>query len=165
MENFSKNKRGRPKLFQDSRKTMRAIFPEGGDRTFLNRIYGQLAYTYLFEDPECKWLFEENKQGDWKRKTLQTEVGRLLDPELIREAGKHICKIKPRVKEGVVLIRGYRMSLQGKKQQLEGDWLTLTKEIENTINDFLMRYPETKKETLISSLHLIKSSIEDEEGE
>jgi len=122
-------------------------------------MYAIEAYRHLKDNPECAWLFEADEQGDYKRGTLQTEIGRLLMPEVMLDVAKVLCKQKPTVKRGVVMVRSFRMALQGKKQP-SGSPEKLAEELRNVINDYLFRYPETPKDVFFLALDILGRNIE-----
>lgn len=164
MENFSNNptkKRGRPCAGgEEYRAYMRVLYPEGGKRTVANRIYHQRAYKWLHDNPGLEWLFELDPQGDFKRNTLLCEIGRLPFPEIALEVATQLCKDKPKTKEGIVVIRAYRLALTGKPPALAGDPRKLLIELARTVEDFTFRYPQTDKAAILSAIDALRGIVE-----
>ena len=79
-----------------------------------NRWYGVNALSVLGDDPLCAWLgcsdMAALKAGKTVkvRWTILSELGRLRDPETIREVAHEICEWKPRAAEAVRWIREQR---------------------------------------------------------
>jgi hypothetical protein len=152
MEKFSK-KRGRKA--SPMGQVIEGLFPEVGKRSQNNKAWMTHACWALGHpqktDPAHAWILEQTSQGEWRRETLLSELGRLNDPKLINQVATYICQQKPNVKDGIVMVRGYRQSLQGKKPR-SPDPLKLSNEIIHTINSYLRRYPEITNEQIIAAL-------------
>jgi hypothetical protein len=158
-EKFSK-KRGRPAWAGKS--AVASLYHEHGERSLNNMIAAGEAYHALDfpkHDAALNWLFEQTPQGRFKRGTLIAELGRLQNPKLIKSVAEHICKQKPKVKDGVVMVRSYRRSLQGYKPAAPSA-ITLTNEIIQAINNYVMRYPETTKLQITAALGNARDAIE-----
>ena len=69
-----------------------------------DRYYAERGQAATQEDGCLKWLFA----GEFGRKTILTELGRIGEPEAIRHMAKHICDLKPHTEEAVAMIRQWQ---------------------------------------------------------
>ncbi len=154
MENFSeKKKRGRPPVFApEFTKHLRNFFPEASPRSLINQAYAAKARIWLGDDERFQWIFEADHRGRLKRQSLEYELGRFPTAEDATEAALWLCEHKPTVKDGMTVIRRWRLSLEGKEQQLEGDPIQLANELIDTVNAYLKRYPKTSHETILEAM-------------
>jgi hypothetical protein len=159
IEKFSK-KRGRPAWA--GKPMMASLYHEHGERSLNNMIAaGEASHALDFpkHDAALNWLFETTPAGRFKRGTLIAEIGRLQNPDLIKSVAEYICKEKPKVKDGVIMVRSYRRSLQGYKPSPPSA-ITLTNEILQAINNYVMRYPETTMLQITAALENARDAIE-----
>lgn len=112
MENISKKKRGRPlSVFHDeeNRRQVASIFREGkGARTLVNRVYFTRAMQALGFGKEAEFFYLGNTETDRFRMVILTELGRINDPELIRNLARDICRVKMKTAEAVAALRKRR---------------------------------------------------------
>lgn len=116
MEMISENrpKRGRPAEFSASELAFLASwFPDVKTRRGLHNIgYRQRALAALMHDKQFAWLcdIDEMQQGTGKgwQPPILVELGRLKDPELIREVAAILCERKPETRDAVNMIRRVR---------------------------------------------------------
>ena len=159
-ENFSENapkrKRGRPSMFIGGKSD---LWPEYHGRSLCNQWYGLLAYMWLKERPECAWLFEKDEHGDYKRITLQYELGRFGDPQAAYRAALALCENKPKVRDGITFLRRWRLQDAGNPPALAGDPDRLGSALLSTLNEHLTRYPETPPADILAALASLTYSV------
>jgi hypothetical protein len=166
-----KRGRGRPGKFSDESlqqlgwKDMETLT----NRQKQNRHYTARALWALARDPEAgdlsirpdfKWLYDETLKGKSRRygkATILAQLGRIGNDQLIKKVARELCKLEPRTKDAVVLIRQLRSG--GVK---EGDTKQLTQEIAKTILQYRIRYPKTSQpqvnDALASNLKPLKEN-------
>lgn len=131
-------KRGRPPLLPaDVMAKLRARYPDVTTRRgLLNVYYRTEAMDVLHEDARFHWLTDSGRPK-WKASIL-TELGRTGDVERMRIMAARICELKPRVKEAVAMIRGWRMGKKG-----EGSAADLAAAVAGAIDLYLAGHPKT----------------------
>ena len=94
-------------------------------------MYRQHAVGVLMYDPAPSdvrvrdarffWLIPRTF-GDgttpWRHKSILTELGRLLDGDLIRTIAEQVCELRPAEREGVALIRSFRQRLRDREPKV-----------------------------------------------
>lgn len=162
-ENVSDNptrKRGRPALLGEERRVYRSLWPDHGGRSLQNQYYACLAGALLGDVPECAWLFEKDDRGEYLRWTLHQELGRFPSAEAALDAALAICESKPKVKQGVIFLRRWRLEMAGKQPRLEGDPDALRDELLNVLNDFVTRYPKTRRAVILRVLDRVSRDVQ-----
>ena len=116
MEMISENRptRGRPPEFSATELAFLASwFPDVKTRRGLHNIgYRQRALRLLMHDSQFAWLcgkerMQRSKGKGWKPAIL-VELGRLKDPELIREVAAILCERKPKTCDAIDMVRRVR---------------------------------------------------------
>jgi len=110
-------KRGRPAAFSDAESAVLTgcgIGLECGTRRGKqNAWYRQRALCALNWEPQFEWLVSTPETiaagGARMRCTILAELGRLGEPEAIREMAAVICEAKPLTARAVNILRGVRM--------------------------------------------------------
>ena len=101
------------------------------------------------------WLTEETPSGNFKRSTLLYELGRCPE-HLIPDYAAQLCELKPSVKEGVAMLRRARLGQNVKS----ADYQTVYTELAKSLNDLLVRYPDTDKTAIQMALALLAEQTE-----
>lgn len=108
-EKFSENKpKGRPRITTPNfDRKAQTFFPATNTRRgLLNKHYLLIALAALSEDKEAFiWLVDPPKF----KLTILYELGRVQDPELIREGARQLCALKPTTKRAVQILREVRL--------------------------------------------------------
>lgn len=161
MEKLSeKKKRGRPPMLDEgARAAMRALYPElKSRRGLVNARYGAHALGLVKDREDCRWLVD----GDVGvfRKTLLQELGRIRNPDDTVTVARRICELKPRAKDGVVMIRQWRRG--GAKP---GSALELTLRTTAMIDDYLRAHPDTTWQQVKMALVNAMDAVEATEAE
>ncbi len=117
MENFSK-KRGRPpKIPPGLLAGLRVIYSEYTSARSLNNMhYLQIAFAVLDDDRE-KYRYLLDRGGGRMRTTILTALGRLEDPDDIREIGAYVCEKRIKTAEALTLIRIVRRQLEADRAE------------------------------------------------
>ena len=128
------------------------------ERGLLNVAYRLRAVTNIMHIPECSWLCDEEKMkaGEsqaWKP-TILIELGKILDVEAMISIALQICQIKPKGKQGALMVRNIRL---GKNQ---GDIINLANEVIQTINGYMDRY-EMSSESVLEALQVVYQKTEE----
>lgn len=138
----TKSQRGRPKRFNEEVMALsRYCAPEvKTTRQLANISYRQRALAILWEDSRFLWLCdqEQMKAGAAKawRRGILSELGRIDDPHDLRTVAEQVCKLQPKTKIAIALIRRWRLG-KGKKD----GWLSLMVTLERTVNDYIGTHP------------------------
>lgn len=164
-EKFSENRRGRPVVMSAEDEAILnafGLFTECHTRrSKLNVFYRQRAIGIL-KDGDYKWLFDESaimKGTDGKKHiqpTILTELGRIDDDEAMRDVALQICKLKPKTRDAVLMIR--RVRTGGLPL---GDALQLANKIIHTINQYLHGHAGVTKEQVFDALATAKQSVDE----
>lgn len=154
----AKNKQGRPRRFsEESVRIIKSLFPElkskrGVDdalwRTYAMQVIGGTEYKWLFDKVGC-----EAGLNTWKP-VLLAELGRIDNAGDIRKCAAELCELKPKTRDGVLMIRRWRLSKDG-----VGTAKDLAQAMLSAYNDYLMRYPATTKNNIGAALDLLADSI------
>ena len=159
MENISKKKRGRPKLLDDSHLALvRYATDAKTTRHQQNVHYSLRAIGMLSNDPRFKWLCDgkammKGAQHSY-RPTILAELGRIENDDDLKAVALRICKLKPKVRDAVVMIRRFRT---GKVK--EADSLQLANEILAIVNRYTGRYPETTAQQILTALTVARDAV------
>ena len=114
-----KRKRGRPERFHPS---MLEIYRQGSDgytrRAHPDAGYHVAAFQALGggDDPAYAWLIDL-KTGKVRRSIL-AELGRLEDPDAIRDIAGQICELRLKAADAIMAVRAVRL---GKKAAADED--------------------------------------------
>jgi hypothetical protein len=108
------------------------------ERGLLNMAYRLRAHAVLYRVPGCSWLCDAEKlrageKAAWQP-TILIELGKIRDTEAMIEIALHICDIKPKSKQGALMVKQARL---GKPP---GDRVYLANELIDTINNYSNRY-------------------------
>jgi hypothetical protein len=140
-------KRGRPKAFPDE---LMKLYEAGGlfldvgsERQRQNIAYRMRAAGLLKDDPErFGWLYDlrAGQRGEKKawKPTILSELGRIRDDEELKEVASEVCKLRPKTRDAVSMIRRYRT---GKTAPV--DVLGLTLRITDAIDEYVASHPDT----------------------
>ena len=146
-------------LTGEDRALLTYLFPDvKTERGLLNLAYRQRAVGVLIKIPECSWLCdgEKMKAGEaqaWKP-TILIELGKILDVEAMISIALQICQIKPKGKQGALMVRNIRL---GKNQ---GDIISLANEVIKAINGYMDRY-EMSSESVLEALQVAYQKTEE----
>ncbi len=119
------------------------------ERGLLNEAYKMRAHAVLYDVPGCSWLCDREKmlageEDAWKP-TILIELGKIKDIEAMIEIALQICDIKPKQKQGALLVKQARL---GKDT---GDVMDLANELVGTINSYCKKY-EMEAEDILDAL-------------
>ena len=167
-ENVSeKRRRGRPRRFAEGyEKGMEGTGLYGSGKTRrsrVNALYRQEAAWALLEAVgqdgngfgEFSWLCNEGTGEPLKEhKTILSELGRIEDSELLVEMARELCRLKPKTKDAVAMIRRVRSG-----EHKAGDALQLANEIIEALNGYMVRYPATLTADVLSALATVEAQV------
>ena len=167
-EAASKNRRrrGRPRvLAPEYLQALQHLFPDIQSRRHLQDVAcRQRALALLTDDPACRWLCDPEAmqrgqpsgplQKSW-RPGILAELGRIPDDEDLKALAGEICKVKPRTKDAVLLIRRWR-----KGKESPGDATSLAASVVRCIDDYLKRHPGTTWPTVRAALLAAEEAVE-----
>ncbi len=112
-----KRKRGRPERFPPQ---LLEVYRQGSDgytrRAHQNTGYHVAAFQALGDDPAYEWLMDP-KTGKVRRSIL-AELGRLEDPDAIRDIAGQICELRLKAADAIMAVRAVRL---GKKAAADED--------------------------------------------
>lgn len=167
MENFTENrKRGRPPKYPPQfTSVVKNLYPEESARTVANKVYGVKAASRFSDDPRFSWIFEVDKATNkYKREGLMQELGRFAEehPTGAEEAALWLIERKPKVRDGVAMLRRWRRKLSGKEIDLGGNAEQLTGELIDTINRYLGRYPKVSQASILEALSSCREIVEED---
>jgi hypothetical protein len=157
-------KRGRPKVFSDD--YMRLNEAAGlfldvkSTRGRQDIAYRLCAVHVLGDDPErFGWLcdlegMERGEKKAWKP-TILSELGRIPNDEELKEVASEICRIKPKTKDAVTMIRRYRTGKTAPTNVLD-----LTLKITRTIDEYSASHPDTKWQDVYTALEGARNLVE-----
>lgn len=163
-EEFSKKRRGRPRRFSDAYAAfLRSNRPGGvqSERTVRNDDYYWTARTALFppdatdwQSTPYRWLCASSESRG--RKSLLTELGRLGDAEIIRQGAAVLCEEQPSAREGVLMVRRWRL---GNRPPPDG---LLHRELCRTLDGYISRYhpDDVPWGGLLATLDAVRSDVE-----
>ena len=157
-ETVSEKNRGRPPVMDKEALEMVAfVAPDvKTHRGKLNIFYRQRAVFVLVYDPRFSWIVDEKKMlagtGEWKQGIL-SELGRIENKEDMKLMALEICKLKPKTKAAVAIIRRWRTGKESTG--------SIDKTIVRAINSYIERYPETPwtevEDALLATLDTVRT--------
>lgn len=151
-ENPPKRKRGRPRTFTAAAESFHRGLWCGikTGRGLANKMYQSRALQILGYAEPFHWLTsteqEIGKGEGLMRFTLLSELGRIESSQDMQAAALELCRLKPRTKEGVAMIRGWR----GKRRRVGA--IDLTKAIIRMVNSYLDAHPEITLAMVLAAL-------------
>jgi hypothetical protein len=182
-EKFSENppakKRGRPRRFLDGAYPVaaahfRSVRTERGQ---LNMRYAVMAISQLSEDgpdrARYEWICPDGafvyclphaeflqEIAPKLKTTLLAELGRIsadYGKDTMRKVALQLCEEKPQTRDALRWVRALRLQ----KPDAVGTADALLEALEQTINDFELRYPATPTEEILSAVTQLCWSWED----
>jgi hypothetical protein len=163
MEKISKNPRGRPRLIhsKELRDVIRfAANPGTCERTLQNKLYQLRAMQVLnldVDDPPLAYLWiwglpHIPNPGDHRAKwTILAELGRIEDDDDLRAIAAQVCELKLKTSDAVAAIRRVRLGKAAKS-----DVPALTNALIRTINQYLVRCPDTTGAQIVTALENVR---------
>ena len=159
-EAASKKKRGRPQAIGDA--TLRIIADQRPHiktrRGRQEMVYASRAAGGLMADKRFVWLTDE--KDPLKKKSILSELGRIENEEDLKAVALQICELKPKVKEGVAMVRRWRTGKTPK-----ADRRSLRSHILKGVNDYLLTHPDTPSDLLVCVLQEVAELVRDSLGE
>lgn len=175
MENISENqiKRGRPlKVLDDGRTRKEAVAylasvglydDVKSERAKINNYYMVEAHSALRNqdnnfsiDGEFSFLISVNGREDvinYKRTILQ-ELGRLENPELIREVARGVCEYRLSTSRAITYIKLFKTG-----KQPAGDALNLATAIEKIIYDYRIKHADVTLDMILHSINIVSDTV------
>ena len=155
-----KKKRGRPPVFSsEERDTVKGFDKIKSYRGATDLVYRSIAIFLLWKDPAFSWLADRKKmladEPKSYKPSILTELGRLQDEEQIKDIALKLCKLKPKTKDAIIMIRRIRLG-----REAEGDYLKLIKSIEDALNRYIAARPSTPEEMAVRALRDLADYIE-----
>lgn len=147
-EKYSENKRhkGRPRCFPKEFEALWTGLGIGIDygtrRGKLNRYYALTAMSALKDEPGLDWLYRWNEMqvGTGKvRWTILSELGRVRDPDTMRDMAREVCEQKPKAAVAVSMIRELRVG-----RVVPGSAAGLKAALHRTLDAWQMTHPEIR---------------------
>jgi hypothetical protein len=119
--------------------SLKGLYPDiTTERGLLNVAYRIRAYGALKDIPGCSWLCDEEKmvrgEKDAWQATILMELGKIKDTEAMIAIALQICDIKPKQKQGALMVKQARLGKQ------PGDVVDLANELIDTMNSYSNRY-------------------------
>jgi hypothetical protein len=159
-----KPRRGRPPLLTpETVAVWNSLDPGMTNRTWHNWHYKFRAQGLLDGDPECLWLIDmanakAGKRGCY-RHTLLAELGRIPNDADLIEVARSVCTMKPTTKQGVAMIRGWRLGRE------PGDWRGLLLAIAHTHDEYRALHPRVTWQDARDALAAFARIIDECEAE
>lgn len=130
--------------------SLKGLYPDiTTERGLLNVAYRIRAYGALKDIPGCSWLCDEEKmvrgEKDAWQATILMELGKIKDIESMIAIALQICNIKPKQKQGALMVKQARLGKQ------PGDIVDLANELIATINNYSDRY-EMEPDDILEAL-------------
>ena len=163
MENFSENKRKRgrpPKMLSNGKprnEFISKLVKDGMsfgkcERTQINTFYLHEAQAALWDGDFSYLIVNDDKTATTKikKRTVLQELGRLEDPDLIRDVAGAICEHKLNTMEAVTYIRQLRAG--GKPA---GSNLDLANVIAKTIDEYNLKHSAVNDDMIRESLSFL----------
>ena len=165
-EKFSeKPKRGRPRVLNDEFvRIMRGFggFESRVRRSNINEYFGMHAFGALWNhNPDgmdagkAAFAYLIHPVTEKMKATVMTELGRLEDPDTIRENARYICAQRMPVREAVVRLRRLRT-----KPKAGSVW-ALCNELIAVVNDYRLRHPEFTMDQILDAIEDLRTLVED----
>lgn len=89
------------------------------------------------------------------RRTLLAELGRLRDPEVIRETALELCERRPKTADGVLWVRRMRTGI---RPQPDAD--RLANQICRLLDSYCSAHPGTGKQDMLAALKIACDAVE-----
>ena len=119
------------------------------ERGLLNEAYKWRAHAVLYCVPGCSWLCDAEKmrmgEKDAYKPTILIELGKIKDTEAMIAIALQICDIKPKSKQGALMVKQARLGKQ------PGDTVDLANRLIKFINSYCMKY-ELKPDDILDAL-------------
>lgn len=146
-------------LTEEDKVKLSQFFPDiQTERGLLNVAYRSRAHAYLVNVPGCSWLCDKEKmiagEKDAWKPTILMELGKIRDIEAMIEIALQICDIKPKQKQGALMVRHARL---GKDT---GDTVDLANELIHAINNYSDRY-EMEPDDILDALQIAYSQTQE----
>jgi hypothetical protein len=151
-EAASEKKRGRPRVITEKDATIiEYVSPDVKTERGRQNVYYRLRATNaLLGDSAFSWLCDRESmhagEGKW-RKGLLSELGRIPNLDDLKTVAAEICKIKPKAKEGIRLIRRLRIG-----RTPEPNYLDLITKIATAVDDYFHAHPSTPADWFVRAL-------------
>lgn len=120
------------------------------------------------DEPGLTWLLDPKAiqagTNAW-RPGILTELGRITDNKIMIDVARQVCTMKPAAKAGMIMVRRYRMTLEGKTVQETGNALDLNSAIVDAINGYLTRYPRTIHRHVLEAIQSVRATVEQQQEE
>lgn len=161
-ENVSQKtrRRGRPPVFAEYEKSIaKSWFPEvTTDRGVANICYQQRALCLLKNDPRFFWLGVDEAAvmaGKVKlRSTILQELGRIADEDTLRDAAEQICRLRPKARQAIAMIRAFR------GVQRDGNALDLANVLVQVVNQYLDSHRTMAKADVGAAIRTLYAQVE-----
>ena len=145
-------------LTGEYKSALKDLYPDiTTDRGLLNVAYRIRAYGVLKDILGCSWLCDTEKmvrgEKDAWQATILMELGKIKDTEAMIAIALQICDIKPKQKQGALMVKQARLGKQ------PGDTVDLANELIATINSYCNRY-EMDTDTLLDALQIAYEQTE-----
>jgi hypothetical protein len=156
-------KRGRPRLEYYRRGLDFAEFDAKTERGRQDVFYRLSAVAQLKDDERFTWLCDKaamvaGKKDAWKPSIL-TELGRIESYQDLVEVALEICKIKPKTKDAIAMIRRWRTGCEP-ASDADKFWSFLAKEV----NKYARQHPSFERDVVVSTLRELADHIERDRG-
>lgn len=139
-----KPKRGRPRITSAMDDAFfRHFFPGCGRRTATNHCHMHRAMRLLGRNSEATWLYDAERTvaGEVKlRFTILAELGRIDDDDLLLEVAAELCRLKPKARDAIAMIRRLRGAQCEPKYS---HTVALTYALLTTIEEYITRHEAT----------------------
>ncbi len=155
-------RRGRPPLIERlgaARQMVNFCAPDvKTERGKQNVFYRNIALHSLVDDSRFTWLCDKERMqagtgNAWKPGIL-AELGRFdIAGGDILEAASEICRLKPKTKDAIAMIRGWRLG------EREGTPEGLYKAMLAAFNDYVTRHPGTTKQAVRVALNVLNTAV------
>jgi hypothetical protein len=135
-------KLGRPRsLSPEWEEAIRRYFPDIQSQHGRQNQRAWIRAIGVLEHRAFRWLGDREavNRGDGHfRRSIMQELGRIDNDDAMKSVARQICKLKPRAREAVAMIRRWRLG----ERRKAGNVLALTDELVGVVNDYLNRHPE-----------------------
>ncbi len=156
-----KRQRGRPKLIGSASLRKMIDFCAGDVKTERGRqdvFYRNIALGHLVDDPRFIWLCDKERMtagapNSWKPGIL-AELGRFdFAGGDILEAASEICRLKPKTKDAIAMIRGWRL---GERECTPG---ALYDTLLKAFNDYVGQHPGITKQSVRTAVIMFRITV------
>lgn len=166
-ENFSeKKRRGRPYSYHgalvavDPGGQLKQLFPDIGNRQKINGFYGIVTLEWFKGKEGFEWLFECKPGGEYRRRTILNELGRMPNYDTALHAARFLCEHKPKTDEALRYLRAYRQALRGKTKTV-GNASSLCNRLIDALNAYVARYPDMDEDSILEAIELLRGTVID----